>query len=129
MLPPRDRRSWSGAASTWSASEELKNLGRAFGVEFHHIAGAQLFEQLLDVLVPETDAAVRFRESDRARIVGAVNAEPLDAQANPSRANRIAGAGSNDLARPVVGRVGDAGDDAERPDGTPARPARPTAIG
>src|SRR4029453_14889517 len=71
--------------ATWSASEELKNLGHAFGVEFHHVTGAQLFEQLLDVLIPQTNAAVRFRESDRARIVGAVNAEPLDAQPNPSR--------------------------------------------
>src|SRR5688572_2743642 len=75
-----------------SAHEERGDLRRALAVQFDDVAGAKPFEQLLDILIAQPDAAVRFGEADRPRLVGAVDAESLHTEPDPSRPDRIAGA-------------------------------------
>src|SRR4051794_32931126 len=96
--------------------EEPGDFFIPFGVQFDDVAGAHAFEETLDVLVAQADAAVRLRKADRLRAVGAVNAVALGAEADPPRPDRIGGAGADHFSRLVVGRVGDAGDDVERAD-------------
>src|SRR4051794_20248624 len=98
------------------ACEEPRGFVAAFGVQFDDVAGAHAFEETLDVLVAQADAAVRLRKADRLRAVGAVNAVALRAEADPPRADRVGGAGADHFSRLVVGRVGDEGDDVERAD-------------
>src|SRR5947208_555794 len=108
------------AASTTSAlhspDEQLRELRRAFAVQLDDIARLQAFEQLFDIAIPHPDAPVRSPVADRAGRVGAVNAEPLDTQTKPARAERIRRAGGNDFAGAVVGGIRNAIDDDERAD-------------
>src|ERR1051325_8547644 len=97
--------------------EELRDLRRQLGVQLHDVACLNELEQTLDILIPQADASVRSRVADRLRIVGAVDAESLFAETDPSRADGICGAGRDDLAGTVVGRIDDAVHDRERADG------------
>src|ERR1039457_1822352 len=65
----------------------------------------------LPLAIAHADATMRGVAADRVRPVGAVNAVPLAAQAQPPRAQRIALAGGHDLPLGVPGGVGDAVDD------------------
>src|SRR5262245_41640046 len=96
--------------------QTLRELGRPLGVQLHDVARAHALEELLDVLVAQTDAAVRFREADRFRLVGAVQAVAFLAQADPARADRIPRAGRDRLPSLVVRRVRHSVDDRARPD-------------
>src|SRR5262249_59205866 len=68
-----------------SPAEQLNDFRRPLGVQLHDVAGAHAFEQPLDVAVAQPDTAVRLREADRCRLIGAVNAVALLTESAPAR--------------------------------------------
>src|SRR5215471_8609232 len=64
-------------------AEQPRDLGRPLGVQLDDVARAHALEQALDVFVAQANAPVRLREADRPRLIGAVDAVALLAQADP----------------------------------------------
>src|SRR5579872_2571407 len=74
-------------------------------MKFYRIAHAHQREQLFHIAIAHPDAAVRSTMPNGLRVVGPVNAIAMQAEPDPSRAERIRLARRHHLMRGVPGRV------------------------
>jgi hypothetical protein len=95
--------SFIGAAGP--GAEEAGEFVVALGDERNAVADLNAGEEVLNVTVAEADAAVRGVLADGVRLVGAVDAEALDVQTDPARAEGIVRAGADHDAGLVVGGI------------------------
>src|SRR5208282_2364377 len=91
--------------SVFRSAEDLREFLGAFAEQRDAIADADTGEEVLDVAIAQADATMRSVLADGIGAVGAVNAEALDVETHPTRAEGIAGAGGDDHAGLVVARI------------------------
>src|SRR2546422_608990 len=95
------------------AAKDPRNLFCAFDGQNDRVSHLNPLEEFFHIGIAHPYAAMRGATPDRARLVGAVNSKMAEAQANPSRAQRIVLAGGNDHARRGIGRLRNAVDNFE----------------